>query len=368
MTVSLRLVLDQLVDVVDPDVAAAGTQLARALVATAPRGCVVEAIVPAGAESAVAEAASVAGTTRAPLARTKLAAAWQLGVAPGLGHGLIHAPSLMAPLVRHDRVNDNDQTVITMWELCAWETPDELPRATVAWHRAMLKRAEKHADAVVVPAHAMAARLAETSPKLHSRIRVIPGAPPEGFTVPSDAVGRRRDQSIPDEVVVIAGGRCDDAALAAGLSAVAALDDEHDVVVVDIPEGGEPRVQDLAAAAGLRAAVVHVRGSLPASDRAAVLDAAVVLIAPSALTAFPWRVVEAMALGVPVVAVSSPMHEEILLDGGTLAAAPDLGDAVAAVLASEEARRRSAVRSSDRGKAFSWRDHAERVWALHAEL
>lgn len=368
MTVSLRVVLDQLIDVVDADVAEAGTQIARALIATAPRGCEVAAIVPTGAESAVPDAAPVAAVTKAPLARTKLAAAWQLGIAPGFNHGLIHAPSLMAPLVRHDRVNDNDQTVVTMWDLCAWEVGDELPRNTVAWNRSMLKRAEKYADAVIVPAHAMAARLAEVSPKLRSRLRVIQGAAPAGFALPSDAVGRRRDLMVPDEVVVLAGGKCDDAALAAGLSAVASLGDEYAVVLLDIPEGREPRVQDLAAAAGLRAEVVHSRGSLSAADRAAVLDAAVALVAPSTLTAFPWRIVEAMALGVPVVAVSSPIHEEILLDGGSIAGAADLGEALGLMLASEENRRRFSVRSSDRGKAFSWRDHAERVWALHAEL
>lgn len=368
MTVSLRVVLDQLIDVVDPDVAEAGTQIARALVATAPRGCVVEAIVPAGAESAVADAATVAHTTRAPLARAKLAAAWQLGVAPGLGHGLIHAPSLMAPLVRHDRVNENDQTVVTMWELCAWEVPDDLPRGAVAWHRAMLKRAEKHADAVVVPAHAMADRLAGLSPKLHSRVRVIPGAPPAGFAVPSDAVGRRRDIGVPDEVIVLAGARCDEAALSAGLSAVAALGDEHAVVVLDIPEDRVSRARDLAAAAGLRAELVHARGSLASGDRASVLDAAIALVAPSELTAFPWRAVEAMALGVPVVAASSPTHDEILLDGGSIAPRDDLGDALGEVLASDATRMRASVRASDRGGSFSWRDHAERVWALHAEL
>jgi glycosyltransferase involved in cell wall biosynthesis len=368
VTVSLRLVLDQLVDVVDADVAEAGTQIARALVATAPRGCDVIAVVPAGAESQVAEAAPVASVTKAPLARTKLAAAWQLGIAPGFNRGLIHAPSLMAPLVRHDRVNDNDQTVITLWDLCAWEVADELPRNTVAWNRSMLKRAEKYADAVVVPAHAMADKVAAVAPRLSSRLRVIPGAAPAGFAVPSDAVGRRRDLMIPDEVIVLAGGKCDDAALAAGLSAVASLGDEYAVVVLDVSEGREPRVQDLAAAAGLRAETVHSRGSLPAVDRAAVLDAAVALIAPSTLTAFPWRVVEAMTLGVPVVAVTSPIHEEILLDGGSVVIAEELGEALGQVLASEENRRRFRVRSTDRGKAFSWRDHAERVWGLHAEL
>ncbi len=104
----------------------------------------------------------------APLARRELATSWQLGIAAGAGGGMIHAPSLMAPLVRHDRVYDHDQTVVTVWDLAPWEAPDELPRTQVLWHRAMLKRAVKHADAVVVPTHAHAEALRVIAPKLGS--------------------------------------------------------------------------------------------------------------------------------------------------------------------------------------------------------
>jgi hypothetical protein len=30
---------------------------------------------------------------------------------------MIHSPTSLAPLVKHDRVHDNDQTVVTMWDL-----------------------------------------------------------------------------------------------------------------------------------------------------------------------------------------------------------------------------------------------------------
>src|SRR5690606_30419403 len=50
MGAQLRVVLDQAATVVHPDQADAAIGLARGLVATAPSGCSVEAIVPAGAE------------------------------------------------------------------------------------------------------------------------------------------------------------------------------------------------------------------------------------------------------------------------------------------------------------------------------
>lgn len=367
MAVSLRVVLDQLTEAVNPDLAEAEVEIARALVATAPQGCEVAAIVPAGDETAAADIAGISSVTRAPLARGRLVAAWQMGIAPGIGAGLIHAPSLVAPLVRHDRVNDNAQTVVSLWDLCAWEKPEGMPRAAVASQRALIKRAERHADAVVVPSHAIAERLAETT-RLAGRIRVIPGAAPAGFAVPTDAVGRRRALGVPEGVIALAGGGCDDDALAAGLSAVSSLADAPPVAVLDIPDARSPRVHELAIAAGIEESSLRVLGPADPQDRAAALGSAVVLLAPSTLSAFPWRVVEALALGLPVVASASEMHREILVDGGLFVPPGELGDALRRVVESEETRERFAVRALDRGKAFSWRDHAERVWALHAEL
>jgi hypothetical protein len=39
---------------------------------------------------------------------------------------MIHSPTLLGPLVKHDRVHESDQTVVTLWDLDAWERPAEL--------------------------------------------------------------------------------------------------------------------------------------------------------------------------------------------------------------------------------------------------
>jgi glycosyltransferase involved in cell wall biosynthesis len=361
MTATLRLVLDT---EAEPDIASAAIQLGRALVRTAPDGCEVAAIVPAGAEVERA-VPGLADIRRLTFGRRELLAAWQLGVTAGIGGGLIHAPSLLAPLTRHDRIHDNDQTVVTLWDLDMWERPDRLPRAVVAWQKAMFKRAQKHADAIVVPTHAMAERLAEHS-KLGGRIRVVSGAGPAGFAVPTDAVGRRRTLGIPEGTIVVAGA--DGAELA--FAALAAANVALPIVVLDAGEGDEPAIADHAAAAGIPESHLHVRGALDDADRAALLDGALALVAPSLRTAFPWRVVDALALGVPVVAVASDVHRDVIADGGTLADADAgaLGDALVEFLGSSSAIERMSVLSADRGRAFSWRDAAERVWQLHAEL
>jgi glycosyltransferase involved in cell wall biosynthesis len=372
VTATLRVLLDQVAAPTDPILAEASRDLARALVAGAPDGCDVEGIVPAGADD-LRRVPGLSSVRRTALARRELAAALQLGVATGIGGGMIHSPTLMAPLVKHDRLHDHDQTVVTVWDLRAWEAPDELPRGQAAWQRAMLKRAAKHADAIVVPTHELGERLAERA-KVGDRTRVISGAAPLDFAVPSDEVGRRRHLGVPEGFVLLSGAAPSDA-LDAGLAAVAASGLDLPVVVLDVDEGREPAVAELAESVGVPERRVHVRGALECADRAAVFGAALAYLAPSARTAFPWRVVEALALGVPVIAHDTPTHREVIVDGGDLIAATDaasliegLGDALAGALATTSAAERLGVMAGDRGRVFSWHGAAERVWQLHADL
>lgn len=357
MGARLRVVLDQLVHAVDHDQAAAAVDLTRGLVMTAPSGCAVEAIVPAGSDVPID---GVVDVRRMGLARRELAASWQLGLVGGVGGGLIHSATLMAPLVRHDRVHDNDQTTVTLWGLQAWEAPEAMSRSAVAWNKAMMRRAVRHADAVVVPSHAMAERLGHIA-KLGERIRVIAGAAPHEFVIPFDAVARREALSLPERYVVLTGSP---SSLAEGFRGAVAAG-AH-AVVLDAPDGAEPRLAEIASAAGLPEQHAHIRGFLSADDRAAVFAGAAALAATDAVSAWPWRVVEAMTLGVPVVAVDGGVHRDVIVDGGMLVPAGEVAEAVAD--AAGERSRRLGVLGADRARAFSWVSSAERVWGLHAEL
>lgn len=357
MGAQLRVVLDQIAQIVDSDQAGASADLVAGLIATAPTGCSVEAIVPSGG---AVDIAGLAGVRSLGLARRELAASWQLGIAPGVGGGLIHAPTLMAPLIKHDRLHDDDQIAVTVWDLKAWEAPQSLSRTTVAWQRGMLRRAVKHADVVVVPSHAMADQIGRLA-KLGDRVRVIAGAPPEGFRVPADAASRRNALSLPERYVVLAGSPEE---LEHGFKAAAAAD--LDAVVLDAADGAEPRLADSASAAGLAERRAHVRGALSRDDRAAVLGGASVFVALSALSAWPWRAMEAMSLSVPIVAVNSGVHQDAIAEGGALVSIAELSDAVTDAV--DVSGKRLAVLAGDRARAFSWASSAERVWSLHADL
>lgn len=357
MGAQLRVVLDQITQVVDPDQAAAALDLARGLIATAPTGCTVEAIVPSGG---AVDIDGIAKVRTLGLARRELAASWQLGITPGVGGGLVHAPTLMAPMVKHDRLHDDDQIAVTVWDLNAWEAPETLSRTTVAWQRAMLRRAVKHADVVIVPSHTMVDRIGALA-KLGDRVRVISGAPPERFAVPSDAASRRAGLSLPGRYLVLTGSP---EGLEHGFRAAAAAD--IDAVVLDATEGADARLADVASAAGLAERRAHIRGALSGEDRAAVLAGAAAFVATSALTAWPWRAMEAMALSVPVIAVDSGVHQDVIAEGGMIVDFAEMSDAVSDAVGAGAAR--SGVLAGDRAKAFSWASSAERVWSLHADL
>ncbi|WP_460799354.1 glycosyltransferase [Microbacterium sp. GXF0217] len=357
MGAQLRVVLDQLAQVVSPDIAWASLELTSGLLATAPSGCTVDAIVPSGAKPSIR---GIGEVRTLGLQRRELAASWQLGIAPTVGGGMIHAPSLMAPLVKHDRVHDMDQTVVTLWDLDAWEAPQTLAKPAVAWHRGMLRRAAKHADAIVVPSHAFVERV-EDYARFGDRVRVIAGAAASDLRTPADAAARRTRIGVPEEYIVVGG--LDDS-YEQGFRAAAAAG--ADAVVIGVADGDEPKLAELASAAGLPERRVHVRGKLDAADRAAVFAGARAFVATSTSTAWPWRAIEAMTLNVPVVAVDSGVHRDVIADGGITTSPEELPDAVADAVGSGNARLR--VLAGDRSRAFSWASSAERVWALHAEL
>ena len=84
MTTTLRVILDQIVAPVPGPLGRYTRDLGRAIVAAAPAGCDVEAIVssslPEDYDRVKREVPGLSGLYRTTLARRELAAAWQLGI------------------------------------------------------------------------------------------------------------------------------------------------------------------------------------------------------------------------------------------------------------------------------------------------
>lgn len=376
---TLRVVLDQVGDPVPSGIGRYALELTRALIETAPRGCDVAGIVasspPSEYERIEQQLPGLSDLFKSALDRRQLAAAWQHGFTRLPGAGMVHAPSLFAPLYRHDRINSpGEQTVVTIHHSAAFTHPETLPSRTVAWTRAMAKRAERYADAVVVPTHAVADDLTSAL-DLGDRVRVIAAA-----VSPSLDPGPSRDShaaalDLPERYVLAVGGLDGVSGIpalvraAAGphapevpLLLVGVSDDELDALVRDLD-------------APLDRSRVRALGVLGETDLAVAYSRASVVAVPAISAGSGLVALEAMSLGAPVVHSDTPALLEVCSDAGVVVARDDaegyperLAEAVRSVLDDSALAAELTVRGRDRARAFSWRDSAEKTWQLHADL
>ncbi|QEO13568.1 glycosyltransferase family 4 protein [Agromyces intestinalis] len=377
MATTLRVIVDQLVAPVPGSLGRYTFDLTRQLIASAPSGCSVQGIVssspPSDYERVEAMLPGLAGLYRTSLARRELAAAWQFGMTTSPGGGMIHAPGLLAPLRRHEREN-GDQVVVTVHDLLAWTRPDALTASSVAQQKAMLKRARKHADAIVTPTHALADQLGMIA-ELGDRVRVIGTAPRSGLVVPADREERRARLGLPDEYLITVGTLVPwhgviDVLAALGRPGVPDIP----LVVLGPASWGEQQLAEVADESGVRANRVRSLELDDPADVATAIAGASALIAPAHDAGAGTVLIEAFSLGVPVIHSDTAAYVEVAAESGLAVAigtggyVDRLAAAVSQVLEHPALASRLAIAGADRARAFSWRDSAERVWQLHADL
>ncbi|MEO8527483.1 MAG: glycosyltransferase [Pseudolysinimonas sp.] len=375
---TLRVIVDDIVSAGGDRLGRYAEDLTRALIVTAPRGTNVAGVVAASPEGDYAllreRLPGLLELHKSALARRELAAAWQHGFTTLPGNGMVHATSLLAPLRRHDRLsNPGEQTVVTIHDAIAWTSPELLPSRLASWQRTMGKRAEKYADAVVVPTHAVAAELNEQL-ALGDRVRVIGGAPSTALAVPPDAAERRARLDLPAEYVL------------------AIVEDDASNGFPDLLEAiGHPDAHGarLVIVAGARSAA-HLMLDAQTSDAAwrdrvtvvdpdtdadlsAIYAGARAYVQPSVAAGFGAPMLDAMAAGLPLVISDAPALVEVADDGARVVQRGDgfvaeLAATIAGLIEDRAAAERLGIAAQDRARAFSWRDAAEKVWQLHADL
>ena len=380
--ITLRVVVDQLISPVPGGLGRYTEELTRSLISTAPTDCAVEGIVSATSAENYAQIETalpgLAGLHKMGLARRELSAAWQLGVATSAGHGLVHAPGLFAPLRRHDRARDETQVAVTVHDVLAWTHPESLTPTTVAWTKVMLKRARKHADAVVVPSHALADQLREVM-DFGDRVRVIGGAVSSGLTLPTNSAAAEAlavSLKLPDQYILTAGTlepRRAVTALITALGRPGAAD--LPLIVLGPDSWGDLTLASVADEAGLAPDRVRSMTGLTDQELALVMSRASVFVYPSLEEGFGLPIIQAFQFGTPVIHSDAPGLVEaggdagFAVERGDAAGYPErLSAALDRVLGDTELSARLRIFGSDRAKAFTWRDTAERVWQLHADL
>lgn len=374
---TLRVVLDGAGDEIPRSIGRYTIELTRELIATAPRGCTVSGFSPSLPEADYARIESALpgldGLAKSALDRRQLAAVWNHGFTRLPGNGMVHAPSLLAPLYRHDPVNNpGEQFVVTIHDAIAWTHPETLPSRRVAWVKGMARRAERYADAVVVPTHAVADELMQVL-NLGDRIRVIGAAPSTTLNPGSSIPVRSATLGLPERFIVTV-GQLDHRSGIIDLVRAMAVEHAPDVPLVII--GTTPsELATLTETVPIDEGRVMAIGDLSDTDLALAYTQASAVVVPSIATGFGLAAIEAMSLGAPVVHSDAPALLEVCADGGVVvdrdspAEYPQrLAEAIRRVLGDSALADELRVRGHDRAGAFSWRDSAEKVWQLHADL
>lgn len=364
---TLRVIADDILDPAAGERAILAEQWLRALLDAKPQGAKVAAIVAASPEVEYARLRDLLpgldGILKSALARRELQAAWGRGVPLVPGAGLVHALSPLAPLRRHDRVADPEsQVVTTVHRATPWTDPDLLDARILRRELNLVKRAVAHADAIVAPTHAVAGLLDEEF-GVGDRVRVIgagagaPGLPLTGDDRAADAVVAIAGESRADGV--------DDLLDAFATPALA----ERRLVVVQTSEARSFPV-DAVDTLGDRLLVVD---AVNATAMHSLLRSAAVVAAPHLSDGPGLAVLSGFAAGVPVVHSDEPSLVEISAGSGLEVARGDgyadrFAEALAVALDDSGLRDRLRLTGEDRAKAFLWRDAAEKIWQLHADL
>jgi len=375
--ITLRVIVDEVTAVPNGGMSRYAEELTRQLIATAPRGSNVAGIVSASPEPDYAHLAErlpgLVELYKSPLARRELAAAWAHGFTRLPGAGMVHATSLLAPMHRHLPMSGrNDQTVVTVHDAIAWTDPELLSPRQVSWNRTMTKRAERFADAVVTPTHAVAEVLAENF-AFGDRLRVIGGAPSSRLGPMPDAPQRRARLGLRDDYLLTVAGLDPRKGLDVLIAALARLP-RIALAVVGAAQGESEDIAQLARDHDVDPERVVVLDPLDDDDLAAVLQGATAFLQPSRAEGFGLALVEALAFGLPVIHSDVPALVEVAADAGIVIPreatdeAADYAAAIENVLDDAGARERLSLSARDRARAFSWRDSAEKVWQLHADL
>lgn len=364
----LVVLLEQLLAPVPGGTGRYTRELAAALAATAPMGWTVHGAVARHADLDAARVPGVAGPRMLPLPRRALLRAWERGLPLWPGGDAVHALTPFAP----PSAPRGAQLVVTVHDAIPWTHPGTLTRRGVAWHRRVVGRAARRADALVVPTAAVAAELGRQA-RGPAPVYVIGEGVAAGLAAEpagADAIAQRL--RLPPRYLLAVGTLEPRKGLDVLLAALAAPQAPPLPLLLAGPRGwGAVAPGEIARRAGLAPGRVRELGRLGDHELAVVLHRAATLAAPSLAEGFGLPVLEAMAAGVPVVHSDVPALLEVTGDAGSAVPRGNAAALAAALHAAVSDPDRAAVmvqRGRRRAAEFSWRRAAEQVWAVHTGL
>ena len=305
----------------------------------------VEAVPCEAAEYSVAEPVAV----RRALSRTRF--------------DVFHAPHYVVPLLPPRAL------VVTVHDLIHLKRPEHATLPKRLYATTMLRRALRSARAVLTVSEAVRADLQAFAPACAPKLRVVPNGVEPRFLapVPAGEVERvRRERGLAAPYVLFLGNDKPHKNLPGLLEAFVRLD-ERDLPHRLVLAGSSPERRDARRAAaealGIGDRLVDL-GVVPDADVVPLLAGASVLAMPSFLEGFGLPVLEAQAVGTPVVCSDRGGLPEA---GGDAALYADLDDPAALaetlrhLLTDASLAARLSARGRERARSFTWEATFEKV-------
>lgn len=302
---------------------------------------------------------------RLPIGSKLLSRMWERGLGPAPRDAdVVHATTLLVPPKRRAAL------VVTIHDVVPWTHPETLTPRGLGFHRRMGARAAREADLIVADTVAVADQIRGILSPAAQVIAVHPGFSSD-LRAPEDARERRARLVGKDDYLLFVGTSEPRKGLDTLLDALSepALVGQSLVVVGPRGWGGVDVGQD-AQARGVGDRVT-VTGRVDDGDLASLYAGASLVVMPSRAEGFGLPVLEAMALGVPVVTSDDPAMCEV---GGGASQLFPVGDptalcaAIVRVLSDAALRAQMIEAGRLRAQDFSWLHSARTLWDLYARL
>ena len=277
---------------------------------------------------------------------------------------VVHGTNFVVPPTRRAA------RVVTVHDLTAVHFPELCDRSTLGYP-GMIRRALADGAWVHTPSRFVAEEVVAAFGVDPSRVRAVPHGIPRPAAGPSPGVAPALPPGTTRYVLAVGTvePRKDYPGLVHAFTDVAGADPGLALVVAGADGWGAGAFHRAVAASPAAGRVVQL-GFVPDAALAGWLAGAAVLAYPSVYEGFGFPPLEAMAVGVPVVATSAGAVPEVVGDAAVLVAPRDvdaLAEALSRVLDDDDLRADLVGRGKRQSDGFSWQACAAGLSALYAD-